>query len=174
MFFSLNKFLTMILSQYKKISNKIFNLPFFNFVFVILCLSFVVVIPFAFLFVIFDVVSTPNPISEKSVVYQIIAAVFIAPILETLIFQSFIIYLFVDIFEEKSSIRRNASIFVSALIFVHLFSWDYALMTFLIGLVFAWAYLNYYERYGFTKAFWAITLVHALRNTVAVLSDFIF
>ena len=156
-----------LLSLYKKTTDKICKLPFISFVLVILFLSYVIVLPFAF----FDD-GVVHPINEKHIVVKIFAGCFLAPILETLLHQSLPIY----IFTKKWIKKRNIAIFLSALSFgvLHFYSLLYILTTFMVGLLFAWAYLIYYERHSFEKAFWAITLVHALRNTIALLVGVFF
>jgi membrane protease YdiL (CAAX protease family) len=108
-----------------------------------------------------------NPISESHIAFQIIVGCFFAPVVETLLFQTLPIHIFTEVFIKK----RNIAIFISALLFglSHYYSLLYILITFVIGLLFAWAYLNYEERNGSQKAFWAITLAHALRNAIAAL-----
>ena len=151
------------LIHYRKLSDKLFKLPFIGFVFVILFLSYAVVLPFAF----FDD-GVVHPIHKDPFTYRIFAACIIAPLWETMFYQVIPIHVFTEAIIKK----RNIAIFLSALFFgiVHYFSLVYIAFTFAIGLLFAWAYLNYYERYGFNRAFWAITIVHALRNAIAVVA----
>jgi hypothetical protein len=161
------KFLIILLSLYKKTTDKILKLPFILFVLVVLVLSFIITLPFAF----YDD-GVVHPINEKHIIYRIVVACILAPVLETLLHQTLPIY----IFTKKWIRKRNIAIFLSALSFglLHFYSVLYILITFMIGLVFSWAYLIYYERHSFEKAFWAITLVHALRNAIAVLVGVFF
>jgi len=149
----------MFLSPLKKYSEKLFNLSFICFVVAVWLLSYVIALPF-YLFG----ADLPDPIGEYDIVVRIIGGIFIAPIFETLIFQSFLIYIFTKVLIKN----RYFAIFISALAFglVHYYSIVYVLYAFFMGLYFAWTYLNYYEKRGFSHAFWAITLVHALWNTV--------
>jgi len=153
----------MLLPLYKKLSEKLFHLPFVGFVFVILILSYVLVLPFA----LFDD-GMAHPISERHIAYQIITGCLLAPVLETLLFQ----VLPIHIFTKKWIKNRTLAIFISGALFglTHYYSWQYILWTCVIGLLYAWAYLNYHERQGFKKVFWAITIAHALRNTVALVA----
>ena len=157
----------MLFSLYQKTTDKILKLPFIGFVLVILVLSYVLVLPSSF----FDD-GIKHPISDDHIIFQIIIGCFLAPILETLLHQSLPIY----IFTKKWIKKRNIAIFLSALSFgvLHFYSLLYILTTFMAGLLFAWAYFIYYERHSFEKAFWAITLVHALRNTIALLVGVFF
>jgi len=82
--------------------------------------------------------------------------------------QSLPIYIFARVWIKN----KYLAIFISALTFglIHYYSLYYVLYTFVLGLLWAWAYLNYYEKRGFGYAFWAIVLVHALWNAVAEIS----
>ena len=151
------------LIHYRKLSDKLFKLPFIGFVFVILFLSYAVVLPFVF----FDD-GVVHPINENPFIIRILLVCVMAPIVETVFHQAIPIQLFTEVWIKK----KNIAIFLSALSFaiLHYYSLLYILMTFAIGLVFAWAYLNYYKRYSFNRAFWAIAIVHALRNAIAVIA----
>ena len=148
----------------KNIAHKTANLPLYWFIPLILLLSYILVLPFAF----FDD-GVVNPISEKSISYRIVVGCLLGPVLETLLHQALPIYLFT----KKWIKNRKLAIFISALFFglMHSYSLHYILWTFVGGLLLAWAYLIYYEKYGFEKAFWAITIVHALRNAITLVME---
>jgi len=157
----------MFLLLFKKYSDKLFNLSFIGFAIAIWLLSYAVILPF----IPFND-GIENPIREHHIIIYFIAACLIAPILETAMHQSFPIYIFTKVLIKN----KHLAIFISALTFglIHFYSLYYILLTFVVGLLYAWAYLNYYERRGFAHAFWGIAVAHALRNVVAVTVNFFF
>ena len=143
----------------KNTSDRVAHLPLYWFVPFILLLSYLIVLPCAFI--------DDGSIQEKhSLIYDFVVACIIAPIVETYIFQVLIINLFTNYWIKN----KNIAILISALLFgfSHLYSWYYIFWTFFVGLVFAWAYVIYKEKQGYKKAVFAIILIHALRNLVSL------
>ena len=88
-----------------------------------------------------------------------------APILETFLLQ----WLPFKILQRFSATRRRYGMYmmVSAAIFgiLHWYSIQYILFAYVLGLLFAYIFV-FYCKQG-KRAFWTVTLVHGLRNTLA-------
>lgn len=146
----------------RTISYKIAHLPLYWFIPLILLLSYIVVLPFAFIED--DFVREPH-----SLIFDFIVACIAAPLIETYLFQVLPIRVFMDYWIKN----KNVAIFISALLFgiSHLYSWNYIIWTFFVGLLFAWAYVIYKEVQGYKKAVLAIVVIHALRNFISLIID---
>lgn len=102
------------------------------------------------------IIETPD---KESLVFDIILFVFIAPFVETLLFQWAIITLLRKLFKLDNTLL----VFLSALIFglVHT-PFVTQCMAFLSGLLLAYAFIIY-ENKRF-PAIWMVTLLHVIRN----------
>lgn len=104
--------------------------------------------------------------------FRAISALTIAPFVETLIFQALVIYL-ISKFLTKNLIVQ---VLISAVLFgvTHYYSPRYILFATLTGVVFATGYVLYLRRRSWEAAAWAIILVHALRNSIALIVSLLF
>ncbi len=147
----------------EKIDKKLKELSPFVFVVVMTILSFVFILPF--LPVLYALEAFLGPMSgpsimEKTLLHQIITLVLLAPLFETLIFQTVpILFL-----KSHSRLKPWVIILVSSLLFgaTHSYSFAYIFFAFLVGLVLAYSYLIYLEKN--VSAFWVVTAIHSLRN----------
>ena len=100
-----------------------------------------------------------------------ISAFTLAPFVETLIFQALVIYL-ISKFLTKNLIVQ---VLISAALFgaVHNFSPRYILFATLTGIIFAAGYVVYQRRRRWKEAAWAIIVVHALPNSIALIVHFL-
>ena len=100
-----------------------------------------------------------------------ISALTLAPFVETLIFQAVVIYLIGKLLTKN----LTAQVLISAALFgaTHNFSPRYILFAILIGVVFAAGYVLYLRRRRWEDAAWAIIVVHALRNSIALIVHFL-
>lgn len=98
-------------------------------------------------------------------------AVFLSPIIETLLFQALIVWLF------HKTLKRNVltTIFLAGLIFglAHNYNIAYIISTFFVGILFAFWYILFSNKYNPTKAFWFITGVHSFNNLLVILYFYI-
>ena len=103
-------------------------------------------------------------------IFRVFSVVVIAPLLETLIFQS-LAYRFIS---RINFFRKHKVwiIIVSALIFgiVHSYSISYMVFGFIVGCVFMYAYIL---RIG-KKPYWTVVAIHLLLNLSAILSRYCF
>lgn len=113
-----------------------------------------------------------NPIIEKPQYILFFSTVFLAPIIETLIYQLLIIELLSSI-EIKIFFKWNIkkykyyyTIYSSAIAFSlsHNFGISYLIFTFLSGLIFAIMYLYLKKREGISIAFLVCLMVHVFNN----------
>ncbi|QZY55029.1 CPBP family intramembrane glutamic endopeptidase [Crassaminicella profunda] len=104
--------------------------------------------------------------SEHSIIVLFIFAIIIAPILETLVYQSFIISLCKQF---KFLNKKIIIIFISALAFSlsHTYSLSYIFNTLFIGMILAYAYLVYEDKHQ--SSYWIVCSIHALRNSLSLL-----
>lgn len=151
----------------KKVDNYFRNVSNIKFIAWMILFSYLVVVPLIPLLEIFESseMGGPENIKNSSAIIEFISAVAIAPLIETLIFQTSIFYLLgkIKFFRD----RKWLIILVSAIAFgmVHTYSVLYVLYGFLIGLILAYAYQVSYDRPN--SPFKTITCVHALRNLIA-------
>jgi len=98
-----------------------------------------------------------------SIVLDLLIAVIVAPLLETLLFQSLIIEIICKIIKRP---RRNIyiAVMVSSLAFAlnHTYSLGYVIMTFFWGIIFALAY--YLGRYRKEGPIILVFLIHSIYN----------
>ncbi len=103
---------------------------------------------------------------------DIVKVVALAPIIETFIFQ----YLVFRVLRMIRLFENNPLLIVgiSAIGFGlnHSYSFAYMYFALLEGLVLA--YILYFYKYNYSKAFWTTVLVHALRNSTALLCRYLF
>jgi hypothetical protein len=104
-------------------------------------------------------------------VFAFFTAVIFAPIFETFLNQLAVIRLGEDFLKIKN---KYILVLLSALVFGlgHYYSLIYIFQTFLIGLILAYSFILYDD----TKhsAFWIVTIIHALKNFVAIIVSFFF
>jgi membrane protease YdiL (CAAX protease family) len=98
-----------------------------------------------------------------SIVLDLLIAVMVAPLFETLLFQSLIIEIICKIIKRP---RKNICIAViaSSLAFAlnHTYSISYVIITFFIGIIFALTY--YLGRYRKESAILLVFIIHAMYN----------
>jgi hypothetical protein len=100
---------------------------------------------------------------SNSLFQDIIFGGIIAPIIETLLCQTFLIWLFHNIWK----LNYLTTVFLSGLLFglLHaLYSVPYALCAGMMGFVFAFGYVLYTKKYSSVWAFWLIAGIHAFNN----------
>ncbi len=98
-----------------------------------------------------------------SVVLDLLIAVIVAPLLETLLFQSLIIEIICKVIKRP---RKNIyiAVMVSSLAFAlnHTYSLSYVIFTFFVGIIFALAY--YLGRYRKEGAIILVFIIHSIYN----------
>lgn len=97
---------------------------------------------------------------KNTTILDNIVAVFLAPPLETLLFQ----YLIINILQKITKLRLRYIILISSIIFsiVHYSSVYSVIFAFLMGFILAYSYAVYQNKKE--SAFWVTTLIHALKN----------
>jgi len=110
--------------------------------------------------------------ATENIVLDLLIAVIVVPLLETLLFQSLIIEIICKIIKRP---RKNICIalIVSSLAFSlnHTYSLSYVIMTFFWGIIFALAY--YLGRYRKESAIILVFLIHSLYNLSSSLYNMI-
>jgi membrane protease YdiL (CAAX protease family) len=98
-----------------------------------------------------------------------VMAVTVVPLIETLLGQAL-----AHKVGQGLKLKSTYIILLSALWFglMHFYSLQYIILTFTIGLVFAYAYYLYQS--SFRKAFWFVAAIHALHNLTSVLIIYFF
>lgn len=96
------------------------------------------------------------------------AMVFFAPIFETAVFQLLIIEV-----GKHFKLKNEPLILISALAFgaIHHYNIAYVVVTFVIGLLYAFTYCHFRLRLGVGMAFLAVWLMHALKNLFAFINN---
>lgn len=114
----------------------------------------------------------PPSINKDGVLGIIIKGLLVAPLLETLVFQRFIYFLFSKISYLNN--KNTLSCIVSGLLFglSHAYSLYYIIVTTLVGFVFMYTYLIYIK--NLKKSFWFVATIHFLVNLSALIEDVIF
>lgn len=99
-------------------------------------------------------------LAEESMFFQFVGSVLLAPLLETLIYQTAPIL----ILRKYSSARPAIIILASSILFAvgHDYDISYIFYAFLIGLLLAYSYVIYLEKT--VSAFWVVAAIHSLRN----------
>ena len=114
-----------------------------------------------------------EPMTSESILNQILLAVFLAPVIETLLFQILIIEAIRKIIKRpKKNICLALLLSSAAFALNHTYSLSYLAITFLGGLVLALAY--YLGRYRRENAFIIVLLIHSLYNLSVVLYNHFF
>ena len=116
-------------------------------------------------------ISEENPVDALPKEISFILVIFVAPILETIIYQYFPykIINYLEIFK-KDKVKKNFTIIASSIFFAisHPYSITYVLYSFLVGLIFiSLYYFSYVERKDGVYSFWLIVIIHAIINTLA-------
>lgn len=126
----------------KKINRFMFALPTISFVFLILLGSFLFVIPLD----LFLPEIQKNPITEATLILQVLLGVLAAPIYETVVFQVFLFWLLSWIPYIKN--RDYLIILIASIIFGlnHQYGITYIVGTTIIGLLYNYAYWVYKKR----------------------------
>ncbi|WP_368077846.1 lysostaphin resistance A-like protein [Maribellus luteus] len=110
-----------------------------------------------------------DPIISESLLHDVLLTVFLAPIVETLLFQLLVIEAIRKIIKRP---RKNIclALLLSSTVFAlsHTYSLGYFFITYLGGIVLALAY--YLGRYRRENAFFVVFVIHSLYN----LSVFIY
>lgn len=157
----------------KNINNCFFNLSVIKYIFFILILSYVVFLPFGFLFNNYEYdIGGPQSIINASFLGKIFIGSLLAPIFETFVFQ----YIPIELLD-KIKIKKNKDFFVliiSSLFFslTHTYSLIYVLYTFVMGIFLSYTYILYKKK-NF-HPFWIVVIIHSLRNTITTFILFLF
>lgn len=111
---------------------------------------------------------TPNMRDDAA----IFRAIVLAPILETFFIQ-FLVFKVFQLFNNRRC-YDGWYILTSAILFgiMHTYNIPYMINTFFIGIVLAYG-IYFYKRQP-AKAFWTVTLIHALRNAISTILVFAF
>ena len=138
-----------------------------SFVLVMVVTSFLVLIPF--LPVLKYLVEHVGPLGgpdslQGSIFLQFIIGVTLAPLVETMLFQSLPIYILMT----YTKLNNAAVMSISALFFAlsHFYSLTYVFVTFFVGFVLAYAYIVYLKKRQ--SSYWVVVAIHALRNLVTL------
>lgn len=106
--------------------------------------------------------------ATESIVLDLLIAVIVVPLLETLLFQSLIIEIICKIIKRP---RKNIyiALIVSSLAFAlnHTYSLSYVIFTFFVGIIFALAY--YLGRYRKESAIILVFIIHSIYNLSSTL-----
>ncbi|MDZ4994558.1 CPBP family intramembrane metalloprotease [Clostridium perfringens] len=161
--------------EYNKIVNNInnylMNLSVVKYILLILLLTYVVFIPFLFLFSNYDFnVGGPQSIINSSFWGKLFIGSLLAPIFETFVFQYMVIESLDNI-----KIKRHKNFFIliiSSIFFslTHTYSFIYIFYSFVIGMFLAYTYILYKKK-NF-HPFLIVTIIHSLRNTITTLLFF--
>lgn len=155
---------------FKYIHNYLQNLSTIRFIIIMVLLTFIVLLPFAPLFYLYE--KHIGQMGEPSIVtgtlrIKFIAGSVLAPILETIIFQYGVIEILSSLkfFKEKNIVIA----IISAALFgvSHSYSYLYIFYGFLIGLLLAYSYLTYKKKK--ISAFWVVFWIHCIRNTISTI-----
>ena len=133
----------------------------------LLITSYVIIIPSALLSELFPSLTlggNPNIENHPSIYVQFCIAVIIAPIIETLIFQTLPVF----VLKDGLNLRYSIICIVSATAFAasHPFSIGYIIFSFIMGLLFVYAYLLIAETQK--SPFRIVCVTHGLRNFLAI------
>lgn len=111
-------------------------------------------------------------LQNLSLVNIFILSVIIAPIVETFIFQFFLIEFF-QFTLNKTKYIKHVSILVAGILFglTHNYNIYYVLVMIVIGVYFAWVYWFISKWKGISSAFWSVTLIHAISNLIGFIVD---
>jgi membrane protease YdiL (CAAX protease family) len=127
--------------------------------------SFLIVICVLPFIALTDIVAGEN--TEGPDVSLWMLAIIFAPMLETLLNQ----HLPFKLMQKWSWTKNKYGLYIvfSAIIFgiCHTYSLQYMIFAFSVGLILGYMYYFYSKKPG--KSFWSTTLIHALRNSVAIL-----
>jgi membrane protease YdiL (CAAX protease family) len=113
-------------------------------------------------------VSTPNEtLMKQSIFEQILQAVIIVPLIETLIFQKWT-YKLLSLTKFLKQ-RKILIMFLSAVIFgiIHFYSLSYIVYNVFTGFLFMFAYIVKLHK----KPYWTVVTLHGLINLFAILID---
>lgn len=110
---------------------------------------------------------TPPSANQYGIFSMIVFGIILAPLFETLIFQTFILFLL-----SKIRFFRNYKSFIiitSALLFAaqHIYSVQYMIYTFFVGIILMYAYIISTKKKPYLRVF----LIHAMVNTTALLFE---
>lgn len=153
------------------IHTRVSKLPVFQFIFFITLMGYAGKIILAMLSAaIYVSIGSPGtvggPTTENTSLVLIVVA---GPIIETFLFQMAPIILL----QKLTSLPKSLIIVISAVIFgaTHYYSVSYIVITFFIGLTYAYSYVVFQRRSGL--AFWVTASVHSLHNCLAVVLYYI-
>jgi hypothetical protein len=151
----------------KKLYLKIYTKPlWFSLLIFILLLRLVPIIPIILYGLIygttFDEQLSYNNYSD-SLFQDILFAGIISPIIETLVAQTFLIWLFRKVCKFNYSITIVLSGFIFGLLHA-LYSILYAMCASMAGFVFSFSYVFYTKKYSSVSAFWLVAGIHAFHN----------
>lgn len=136
------------------------------FVLLLTSVSFVALVPYTILAAVFPWLSSgPGPLVSKQGFYEVVfGSVFLAPLLETALYQA----LPIELLSWKTGFSWQAKVLISAMLFgaAHWYSWGYVLSAFLVGLTLAYGYAAL--RRGRGRPFLLVFLVHGLRNSISL------
>jgi hypothetical protein len=134
-----------------------------------LSLELFVVVPYLLIVNYADIQTGGIDFKDKSVIVILFIAVIFGPLLETLIFQTLIIYLVKKILPKFELI----AILISGILFGlgHFYSGAYVVYTTIIGFVLAFVYIFSLKK-GF-NAFFVVFAIHALHNLTMFITNYL-
>ncbi|MGM0410154.1 MAG: CPBP family glutamic-type intramembrane protease [Bacillota bacterium] len=154
-----------LINSIKSLHYYLIDLSWIKFILVMTFFTYLIIIPFIVLFILFGYKEIDGPVSLISLSYiEFFELVFIVPILETFIFQLVIIRLLSKIKMIRD--KKKIIIFISAFLFgiQHFYSLIYIIITFIIGILLAYSFIIYENKNK--SSYWTVTFIHSLRNLV--------
>lgn len=147
----------------QKLDNHLRQLTVVKFIVYIWIMSYIVVVPYMIVIGLFtDDIGEPAFIDNGSLVEALFLALIFAPLLETFIYQTLIIF----ILRMFNGIKNKpiVIIFISAIIFgiSHSYSIFYVGFATIVGVLLAYSYMVFLERKE--SSFWVTTAIHFMRN----------
>ncbi len=116
--------------------------------------------------VVFGIVSgssNENPLLLKNKYYAFFIGVLIAPFLETIIFQAIPFYLVKKYLKIKK--KFCIFIFIAPILFIHNFNLAYIMLSYLVGIIFAFLYyISYFRK---ENSVLIISIIHFINNLIA-------
>ncbi|MDR2083777.1 MAG: CPBP family intramembrane metalloprotease [Bacteroidales bacterium] len=159
----------------KKIYLKIYTKPlWFSLLLFILSVKFAPVVPLIIYGLIYDF-ADDEPLAydySESLLQNIISGGIIAPIIETLLCQTFLIWLF----HKACKFNYFTTVVLSGFLFglLHaIYNVIYAICAGMMGIVFAFGYVLYMNKYSPVRAFWLIAGIHAFNNISAFIINWL-
>lgn len=136
-----------------------------KYIFLILVLTYISILPFSFFLSQYNQGSSEVLLNSSSILMKLIIGSILVPIIETFFFQ----YLIINICKKYIKNKNWLIIIISSLFFAfsHYYNVIYIFYMFIVGFFLAYTYILY-EKKCF-HPFLVVTIIHALRNTIATI-----